>query len=591
MTFIVTSAKTISDTAVSAPTKAASMVVELQERFQERFEEFLDNRVDQIGEKIKGQIIDPFMPNILQTLLDDAVDNLLPDAKRVLRDKANDYINVRYQRIDGNEHAELRRQGSNGAIDEEINEALYQWRFRRGRRDSMLNDHNHNQLHIQTGMDGKVRKRKGNGKKKRKLLKTEKIKQLNQNESDHANPQSDGNNEYQHSNDESKLVRSQTIEDIENERIGFEMLSDLELDNDSLNDDNDGDDGDDEEEEEENNDEGENKHSDDAHNVEHAALVPTPRGQNMKVLFTNYEIPHSFDAERIRFEAFIEKWIIRFYYMRYWIKNPRKAYKRFRAFVIYNSSPFDQSIWECLWNPWWILFTAIGFLPYGIGMGWWLLMFIMHDKRDEYQVSQFIVGFQTSKFLSQGCFSMMFGAFLYYSCATSPSAKYINNCVENGPRIHRMSDAFFFLVQILLIWACFFIIKSTESCKKVENPIDKYMLEDAEKHEIKLKEKFGERIPGGRLIYLFWWDTFTIALLLLLAIVSYFILHQERWQLETTLYWLRTVYGLLSLPFVVFKLPIIRNILIPIKATGYNRDGETVLCVKKQITDALVSHN
>ena len=51
---------------------------------------------------------------------------------------------------------------------------------------------------------------------------------------------------------------------------------------------------------------------------------------------------------------------------------------------------------------------------------------------------------------------------------------------------------------------------------------------------------------------------------------------QEEWQFRATLWWCKTAYGLLSLPFVVFLLPGLGSALTHVKATGYNKNGRCV---------------
>ena len=51
---------------------------------------------------------------------------------------------------------------------------------------------------------------------------------------------------------------------------------------------------------------------------------------------------------------------------------------------------------------------------------------------------------------------------------------------------------------------------------------------------------------------------------------------EEEWQFRATLWWCKTAYGLLSLPFVVFLLPGLGSALTHVKATGYNRNGRCV---------------
>jgi hypothetical protein len=75
---------------------------------------------------------------------------------------------------------------------------------------------------------------------------------------------------------------------------------------------------------------------------------------------------------------------------------------------------------------------------------------------------------------------------------------------------------------------------------------------------------------------LFWWDTATIGAVLSLALLA-FASGQRGWRFKATLYWLRTLYGLLSLPFVLFKLPLMGSLLTPSRATGYDPAGFVVL--------------
>jgi len=48
----------------------------------------------------------------------------------------------------------------------------------------------------------------------------------------------------------------------------------------------------------------------------------------------------------------------------------------------------------------------------------------------------------------------------------------------------------------------------------------------------------------------------------------------EAWQFRATLWWCKTLYGLLSMPFVIFLLPGLGNALTHARPTGYNRSGK-----------------
>ena len=50
----------------------------------------------------------------------------------------------------------------------------------------------------------------------------------------------------------------------------------------------------------------------------------------------------------------------------------------------------------------------------------------------------------------------------------------------------------------------------------------------------------------------------------------------EEYQMRAALFWVRVLYGLLSLPFFVFTLPLLFEALTNSRPTGYNRHGKCV---------------
>merc|ERR1711862_20629 len=51
----------------------------------------------------------------------------------------------------------------------------------------------------------------------------------------------------------------------------------------------------------------------------------------------------------------------------------------------------------------------------------------------------------------------------------------------------------------------------------------------------------------------------------------------QGWQVQAALYWIRTLYGLVAWPFVIFRLPLMGGFLTRASATGYDRRGRTKL--------------
>ena len=104
-------------------------------------------------------------------------------------------------------------------------------------------------------------------------------------------------------------------------------------------------------------------------------------------------------------------------------------YHWFKAWILYTMFPHDKSIWAQLRNPWYYIFTIISLSPYGVSQIWWLLMFILRDKHDEYQLVNFIVSIKVAGFFSVGVIPTFLGVFKYIECANSSS----NPCSTNGP--------------------------------------------------------------------------------------------------------------------------------------------------------------
>lgn len=272
-------------------------------------------------------------------------------------------------------------------------------------------------------------------------------------------------------------------------------------------------------------------------------------------------------AARVRtMQALHPRVVRRVFFDRYW---------RLRAFVLYTYSPFDRSFWRNIRNPVYWVFQGIGLIP-GIGMVWWLFVFLLHDKRDEFQLSQFLVGFQTAKFFSQGCFNLVRGAITYYLCATRD----VPRCDTHGPKMGRTYDVIFFMIQIVIVWLTFFMLPDSEPCRSVNDPRHAFLLDESRRDKsqaaLRAKVRLGR---GGRLQQLFWWDTFFVCLVLVLFMIAFFVMEQRDWQLRSTCYFLNVLYGLSALPFVPFKIPVMGQLLTPTKSTGYTRTGATVIRV------------
>ena len=66
---------------------------------------------------------------------------------------------------------------------------------------------------------------------------------------------------------------------------------------------------------------------------------------------------------------------------------------RSRAAALYSLDPHDKSAWARLRDPRYWLLQLPSYVPvYGIPQIWWLVQLVLRDRRDEYQLVNFIIG-------------------------------------------------------------------------------------------------------------------------------------------------------------------------------------------------------
>ena len=125
-----------------------------------------------------------------------------------------------------------------------------------------------------------------------------------------------------------------------------------------------------------------------------------------------------------------------------------------RSFVLYTMHPYNRTIWSQVRNWKWIAMTSLGLVPV-VGQLFWLFVFLIKNKRDEYQVIDFIVGFQCARFLAQGLFHFIYGCGLYYKCVN-----FNGDCATQGPSLS-VWGACYFMVQIIVVWSAFLMLPFT----------------------------------------------------------------------------------------------------------------------------------
>uniref|UniRef100_K3WUT2 Uncharacterized protein n=1 Tax=Globisporangium ultimum (strain ATCC 200006 / CBS 805.95 / DAOM BR144) TaxID=431595 RepID=K3WUT2_GLOUD len=260
--------------------------------------------------------------------------------------------------------------------------------------------------------------------------------------------------------------------------------------------------------------------------------------------------------------------------------DPLSLFRRVRGHILYHLFPHNKSIWMSFKDPWWIAFSSVGVFPV-VGQLWWLFLFLIKDKTNEHQLCQFIIGFKVAQFITLGIFHSMLGIISYVRCIILGS---LDMCQEGGPALE-MWNAFFFILQIALVWTAFFRLPYTDRPQEPRHPLV-YRKSSASMNKGRERkvyhDVFGNELHldrGGYLMKFCGYETISFAIIVVLVCIVLY-LPFETWQRKALLYWIRTAYGLFSLPFVAFKIPILANVLMHTRRMGYNNRGETVRMTK-----------
>lgn len=301
-------------------------------------------------------------------------------------------------------------------------------------------------------------------------------------------------------------------------------------------------------------------------------------------------------------------------------------YDKIRAHILYGIHPYDKSSWACMKSRRWCLLTAIGMIPGFIGQLWWLLLFIMKDKSDEYQLANFIVSFESAKFFSVGVWSFVQGAVRLFLCVhvwrQDTDGISMDTCEEYGAKL-TWDNVAFFILQLTLVWSCFLLLPlsrrryrhAVQARPKAERELEQKQTMDSQQRHTSEQNQSGsncnrytmskwlysmyEYIPltgkkdkttkipddalkkysrGGYLTSMYrYFVGIVLGTIASGALTLYFMNDQPQWQLLGSLFWVRVIYGLLSFPFVLFKLPLAMQLFVCSTPTAYDQKGQTVL--------------
>eukprot|EP00928_Gymnodinium_smaydae_P026047 TRINITY_DN20558_c0_g3_i1.p1 TRINITY_DN20558_c0_g3~~TRINITY_DN20558_c0_g3_i1.p1 ORF type:complete len:1320 (-),score=271.03 TRINITY_DN20558_c0_g3_i1:245-4204(-) len=244
-----------------------------------------------------------------------------------------------------------------------------------------------------------------------------------------------------------------------------------------------------------------------------------------------------------------------------------RAYWRYRLF------PNDKTFWQCARDPFYVTFMLVSLCP-GLTYLSFLILFFVVDKTDEYQLIAFMMQFKGTQFISQGLIAMLLGYFTYFSCLTVELLKdaqwdgtTYHACEVSGPG---MNATFWvniggMLLQIVLVWVSFLALPFAEEKARPElgGIISMARVEG------------GNMKSGGYIRYLVYWDGIVF---LACAVGMVLRMSTREWQLNDwisrqTAFTCQFVYAICALPFFIFSLPGLSNILTHVVPSAYDKDG------------------
>lgn len=275
--------------------------------------------------------------------------------------------------------------------------------------------------------------------------------------------------------------------------------------------------------------------------------------------------------------------------------------------------PYDRNFWRRIRNPlWWLLCLISVFPLYGVSQIFYFILFLLIDRSDEFQLSQFITEFKSLQFASLGIVSAMLGSIQYYICTSSTP----QSCDDDAPRTQLWAMVLF-VVQIVVVWTAFLLIKCSSrkggryyQKKKVDSKLPSKSerregfadalkgdaAESMDEENAQLDAEL-EQIARSRLMNLLIYDfiIFLLCLGLVVWATWFYALDEDaritehdegagdtNWKYHATLFWIRAFYGLMSFPFVLLRIPGISSVFSHAKPTGYNPYGNTVPYVAKE---------
>jgi len=265
---------------------------------------------------------------------------------------------------------------------------------------------------------------------------------------------------------------------------------------------------------------------------------------------------------------------------------------RFRAFTLYHFLPCDKSIFGMLKDPVYLSFLTITLVPFfSLRILFYSLLLLLlaaaPDGVDEYQLISFILSSKGMQFLTGGVLLNAVGAAEYFYaihfCHLQPACVGRHTPGQGEPPIFAVVD---FFGSVLLVWVAFLLLpRSTKHGLLAQRAAQRksgvgpaLAPPDTEGIGSSSSAALGPRRQGGRMLRVLWWD-FTCFCLCCVGLFALQVLTDASIGSEdflANLFWCRVTYSMLSVPFFLFTLPGLRQLLTHAEPTGFSCEGRCV---------------
>mmetsp|Transcript_51733 Transcript_51733/g.116418 ORF Transcript_51733/g.116418 Transcript_51733/m.116418 type:complete len:430 (-) Transcript_51733:183-1472(-) len=261
-------------------------------------------------------------------------------------------------------------------------------------------------------------------------------------------------------------------------------------------------------------------------------------------------------------------------------RRPRCCLLRFLRYHLY---PYDKTFWGQLRDPVYIIFTLISLLPVtGLCPLIFFFIFLIIDKRDEFQLLQFILQFKGTQFISHGIIRTIAGFFSYVGCVTAVASQTEHSCMTRGPGITGSFELIIggWVLQIVLVWLAFLLLPCSED--KGRTKLKGHM-------DVQVTDRMKRK--GGMIRYLLIWDMLVFVIACGVVLFAVFSRPEspdkgyKDWPVKHTFYACQVGYGIASMPFFFFTLPVIQAVLTHSVPTAYNRKGYVCKKTGRKETD------